>query len=359
MVFFIDLACSQNYNTKLATSEFTKNFPPLTLENVVKIGEIASWTVIDNSPVSNISFNTLVNRLIVVSEQTMKVTTMNVETGEKTSDRNIGTSQLRILGITENGDKLLVGAINQNIENKLRWIAIVDTNTGQLINCLSASCGNQDISSPPPDDIGGIMDSKGDFVVIYNEDSYTLIKQLPDEYASIVLVNSPEEDYWWHIGRIAIDTKGKRLAVIFQEGRIAIQKMPSPQVFPLVNSGKILANGTQGILQNVKFATFDPDGRWLAILQGEELIIWRVSGLNKEVYRGVEANVTNITFSPFGGLLFISTKNEIKIFALSEGRFVSKIDTHDTTAIKISEDNRILFTGDNSGVIHMWGVMDK
>ncbi len=101
---------------------------------------------------------------------------------------------------------------------------------------------------------------------------------------------------------------------------------------------------------------FDQNGRWLAIVRGQDLVIWQVSGWKREVFREQVGNINGMRFSPLGELLFVGLENKIKVIGLKEKDIIFEFTTPGITSLDISDDNQLLFWGDESGVVHIWGI---
>jgi WD40 repeat protein len=211
----------------------------------------------------------------------------------------------------------------------------------------------------PSSDIGATIDFNGETVVTYNEDAYRVIKLSNSSYSGFALVNSPDADYWWHIGKMAMDSRHSRLAIVFQEGRITVEGILAPRIFPLSRID-VLENGTKHELQPVEFAAFDPSGKWLAVVRADELSIWSVANWKKAIiYQAPIRNVSGIEFNPSGELLFVATDNEIRAIGLEKKELIFEFDAPGVSSLHVDEDNRLLFWGDEEGVIHIRGVLRK
>lgn len=114
--------------------------------------------------------------------------------------------------------------------------------------------------------------------------------------------------------------------------------------------------GEQYDLQTVVSAEFDPAGQFLAFIRGNRLSIWQ---LNRGAKLHLEANVPDpvtLHFDQTGQLLFIGASEKITIWDMESKTIIAEYDVLGLTSFTISEDNRLLSWGDDTGVVHLWGV---
>jgi WD40 repeat protein len=202
-------------------------------------------------------------------------------------------------------------------------------------------------------DTGASMDAET--VVTYGDDSFSAHVLTPGGVGGGMPVNSPDSDYWWHIGNVAVNSDLNRLAIVFQEGRIHLQKISTSGNFPL-GRWDVLAKGKEDQLQPVQEAIFDPGGKWLAIVRGQDLIVWKVSGWKRKILQEHIVNVGGMKFNPSSELLFIGADNAIRAISLKGGDFIFEAQAPGITSLEISDDNRLLFWGDENETVHMWGI---
>lgn len=346
---------------ELPYNEYSQGFVPLQDDTLGGLAEIDTWAIMENEEsISLIQYNIVSNELTVISEQTGKVVLYAIGTKDAIYQHVVDIPNLRVLDIDDNGEELLVAMSGQTWKEEekpreyLNWIAIWDTTLNSMTQCFSESC-IAELTDPDRiaiADIGAIMDA--DTMVVYNEDSYTVTILSPENGGAVSLVNSPDAEYWWNIGKIAIDSENNRLAIVFQEGRIALVKISEPGNWPLAWID-VLEQGEENQLQPIQDVIFDPSSKWLAIVRGEELVIWQVSGWKREVFRERIGNVQGMRFNPSSELLFIGKDDAISVISLEERRVIFEMETPAITSLNISEDNRLLFWGDKDGTIHVWG----
>ena len=357
--------CESNSNEELPLTEFSQQYVPLRVDTVDELAEIDAWKIMDKGdPISLIQHNLVLNRLTVCSEQTKKVFLFAIDRKETISQHIVDVPNLRILGVNEEGDKLLIGmsGITWNEQGKPRqyyhWVALWNILSGSIDECFSGSCTEKrtDPDKIENADIGAVMDAET--VVAYDEYSYRTAILSPEGGGGVALVNSPDSDYWWHIGKIAVNSDQNRLATVFQEGKIELYKISENNILPFAWVA-FLEHGKKNQLQPIQDAAFDPSGNWLAIVRGQDLINWRVKGWKREVFREQIGNVHGIRFNPLGELLFIIRDDAIIVIGIKEKKAVFEMQTPGITSLEISNDNRLLFWGDENGTVHVWGILAK
>jgi WD40 repeat protein len=147
------------------------------------------------------------------------------------------------------------------------------------------------------------------------------------------------------------------VAVVYQEGKITLE--------PIVTHGPLihiteLQNGMENELEPIHFALFDRSGKWLAIVRGNQLSVWSVgSWAKKIVYQEEVGAVHGLSFNPSGTLLFLATEDKIRVIGLAKKRLEAEFNTPNITSLDISEDNRLLFWGDETGTVHVWGISES
>ena len=345
------------------SNEYSKKFLPLRPDTLNGLVEINTWELMsEGDDINIIRYNSSLNRITAVSDLGNEVVMLSIEREESIFHKMEDIPDLQVLGIDENGNTLLVGmpGFTRNEVGKPRnyfhWIASWDPTSDSLIRCYSGSCA---IELTDPDhigsaDIGAVWDST--IVILYNEYSYRYSWLSPTNGGGISLVNSPDSDYWWHIGMIAIDSAQDKLAIIFQEARIVITNIEEKNRFPLVGF-RVLEHGDEDQLQPISNAIFSRSGKWLSVLRGNSISVWNVGGWRgKKIFSDQTMHVRGVEFNPQGDLLFIMIDDHTEILALDEKEVIAVIQTPGITSIDISDDNRLLFWGDRSGAVHMLGI---
>ena len=355
--------CNSRSGQGLPPNEFSQRYSPLQVDTLGGLREIDAWEIMGKGEtISSLQYNHALNRLTLISEQTGRIILFLIGKGEVTSRQIIDIPNLQVLGIDKEGGKLLVGNPGQalNEQGELReyfnWIAIWNIASGSLDECFSGSCVGRltDPDKIENADIGAVMDAET--AVMYDEYSYRYALLSSKDGGGISLVNSPDAEYWWHIGRIALNTRHNKLAVAYAEGRIEIEKLFGSEIWPL-KGVEILAQGDENHLQSVQNAVIDPSDNWLAIVRGKQLSIWKISGwIKNQTFHDQIDVVRGISFNPPGDLLFIAINDHIRIIGLKENEVVLEIQTPGIASLSISDDNRLIFWGDENGTAHVWAI---
>jgi WD40 repeat protein len=210
-------------------------------------------------------------------------------------------------------------------------------------------------------DLGAVADNMFENLVTFDEDVYSFDTYSNNElaYSGIRLVNNPDSNDWKIIGDIAIDSTNHRLAIIFQEGEVqldTISHSDNTSFIPLRFSERLnMYEGNQP--QEIQRSVFDIDGHWLAVVRGGRLAVWDVDGWRKKQLFSYEVGqIHGLSFDMRGDLLFVVVEDQILIFGLRDKGIISQLNAPNISTLCISEDNRLLFWGDDEGNIHVWGV---
>jgi WD40 repeat protein len=358
VVFLLLTSCAPSPKYFLPPNEYSKRYLPFERQDLRKVEEIDSWKVMDED-ISLLKYNILSNQLISVNEQNKKIVVLNIDTGETNIHRILDIPYFRIVGIDAKGEKLFGAMLSKNPSTGerspayLQWIAVWDTGTGLQTDCITDPCTETKYKST---DLGATIDYSGKTIVVFGEDSY-MLWQLSNAYSSIVWENNPDADYWWHIGKIATDTPGNRVAVLYQEGRITLE--PIVRHWPLIHVIE-LQKGIENELKPIHFALFDQSGKWLAIVRGNQLSVWNVGNWAKKiVYQEEVGAIHGLSFNSSGTLLFLGTEDKVRVIGLAQKDLIAVLNTPDITSLDISEDNRLLFWGDETGTVHVWGISES
>ena len=356
-------SCNSYSNDNQRSNSASEKYKPLQVDTIDNMAEIATWNVLERgTTVTHVQHNFALNRLTVVGEQTNKLVLFDIDKEEIIDQQNIDIPDLRVLDIDKTGENLLVGMSGQALDeqgavrNFFHWIGVWNVEARALDACLSISCTDK---LTDPDhiilaDIGAVIDAET--VVSYNENSYAMTTLSPESSGKAVLINSPDADYWWHIGKMAINSSQNQLAIVFQEGRIVLQEIVTHNLLPLKNF-EVLENGNGNQLQQVQNLILDTHGKWLATIIGKRLSIWKIgSWVKKKVYREQIGDTHGMTFNSSGDLLFVAVNDHIQIIGLQNAKVILEIQTPNISSFDISKDNQLLFWGDENGIIHMWGI---
>lgn len=357
--------CNAPSDEELPPNEFSQRYAPLRVDTVDGMVEIGAWEIMEKGEaISLIQHNLVLNRLTVISEQAKKVVLFAIEGEETVAQQVVDIPNLRVLDVDEEGEKLLVGRSGQRLNEQgelqeyFHWFVIWNVISASRDECISVSgtCAGE-LTDPDKiayADIGAVMDAET--VVAYDEYSYVETILSPENGGGISLINSPDSDYWWHIGRIAVNSDQNRLAVVFQEGGVELYKITEPENWWPLAWIDVLEKRKENQLQPIQHAIFDSSARWLAIVRGQELTIWQLSDWKRKVFQRQVGNVHGMHFNPLGELLFIGRDDAISVISLEERSVVFEMQTPGIISLDISDDNRLLFWGDGSGTVHVWGI---
>ena len=248
-----------------------------------------------------------------------------------------------------------VNEYTNRLTDYMTGIAAWDMETGKLLLCLSFPC---DGSTPEfaGGDINALIDVQGKQVFIYDETSIRITDLSGNSPSQVILINSPDMDYWWNIGNIAYDHVNQRYAIIYQEGLLEIDHLTPNKIGPFGFSTG-LTEGTEGEFADIPAAMFDPSGNWLAYIRADQLIIWRFDQNSRQPFFEAEIHdAHSLLFDQTGKLLIVALKDKIRILDVVEKNVVAEYSTPGITSFSISGDNRLLIWGDEHGAIHIWGI---
>src|SRR6266487_6625706 len=352
------ISCAPSPNYTFPSNEYSKSYLPFEAQALRKVEEIDSWKIMDEA-ISLIKYNFLSNRLISVNEQNKKIVVLSIDTKQTSIHSISNVPDFRIVGIDAEGDKLFGAMWSKNPSSGegspeyLQWVAAWDPRTGIQTDCIMAPCIEPD--SYESTQLGASIDYDGKTIVVFGEDAY-ILRTLSNASSNIVSVNNPDADYWWHIGKIAIDSPGNRVAVVYQEGSITLEPIETHGSLPLVRITE-LQKGIENELKPIHFALFDRSGEWLAIVRGDQLSVWNTGNwIKRIIYQEKVGTIHGLSFNPSGTLLFLATDNKVRVIESTKRKLVSEFNTPNITSLDISEDNRLLFWGDESGSVHVWGI---
>lgn len=360
-------SCRPASGESVNANEFSRNFVPFNLENVKKLENIVTWQTTEaKSPISKIQYSISKNKLTIASDETGTITVIDVGTGSVISQIVLGLSNFHTFNITSDGSFLLGGVQYEEVlkktTNRYEQIAVWNASTGLIEECVSEGCST-DTGDISEDEIylGAIMDNAFENLVSFDEDTYLFSVYSNNElaYSGIALINSPDSDDWKKIGDIAIDSTNHRLAIIFQEGEIQLDTITSSDktsLIPLKFSER-LNRDDDNQPQEIQKSIFDVNGRWLAVVIGDNLAVWDVDGWGKKQLLAHEVGqIHGLSFDMEGALLFVGGKDQILIFGLRNKEIIAQLNTPNISTFCISEDNRLLFWGDDEGNIHVWAI---
>lgn len=355
MLFLLTVSCTVAVNRDRVNDEDTEGASKYTETKIVPV-----W---DNSRIDYAVFNEVDNVLLLISEQIKEIVKLEMESESIATRYTVNNAQFKVLGIADNGGEALVATeIDRRVINDMSFeyinkIAIIDTNDGTTLECLSITCNDDSTAQYEAIDTGGTISFDGEIVVVYSSAAYTVDSWKDKSRFEIVSVNNPDEEYWWQIGKIAIDQENRRVAIIFEEGRVMLRGIMSSFADSFLNFSSVISSGSKNDRLPIKDAVFDRSGNWLAFVRGESISIWRVFGVSREIASLEIGRISKIKFDARGDFLYVCSVDKVIIFKLSDGS-KSELYTPGITTFDVSSDNRVLYWGDTEGNLHVWDAIE-
>lgn len=157
----------------------------------------------------------------------------------------------------------------------------------------------------------------------------------------------------------------ERVPLIFDSGAMSALKLWDPK------TGEMKADLSKEIKERISVAAFSADGKWLAIGQGGETDMGKITLLDpvsgkklKVLPGGHKEGVTDLVFHPDGKhLLSAGRDTNVKIWRLDEGKLVKELgqprggqfkDWYH--AVAVSPDGRWIAAADMAGQVQVWTV---
>lgn len=159
---------------------------------------------------------------------------------------------------------------------------------------------------------------------------------------------------------IALDATGEYLASADRLGKVAVIPFQPPH-YP--KTGEIVIQQA-GSSETKTFALgFDPLRKWLAAIQGVNLVVWSLQSPSFErqldaVIATQESDSVGLIFSPTGDLLAVNTIDGWEIWDIENRQLLLKHSGVPVSAVAFSPDGRLFAWGDTQGVVHIWGVKE-
>ena len=357
------ISCVPETISPVDSNAFTTKFSPLNNQTILSLEEIAGFSSAEYYlPVRTIRYSVLTDQLLIAFEGSSQILGWYVNSKELAFQSKPQSPNFKPISLDKEG-KILLGAVDSGQE-KLFGIGVWNMENGQLIECIAYPCDENaiTISSGYP---AAKLDPDAKYVVTFDDSSYGASEILGSELdGGISYVNSPDADYWWTIGDIAIDTNNDRLAIVFQEGRIWLDEVAHNNRLIIGPFGFYIpiANGKKNDLQKIYAAEFDPSGRWLAVVRGDRLLIYRVGKYGGRLVSQFSLGHEGpriLNFNPTSEFLFIGGEDIIRVIMLKSQEQLVDIPAGGVTAMTISDDNRLLIWGDKQGVIHIFGAPNQ
>lgn len=339
-------------------SAYTGKFAPLSPENVADIREQDLLQIPDAGSVGGLGYRRSDGLLLAayLGDGFLRGWDLSKKTVEFEHDLRLVSSTG--LGFDVAGNYIIGPKYSQMRDDDYHYlqeyiggVGLWQTTSGDLIKCLDSLCneppGNQKLQ-----EIGAAIDPMGRKVIIYNDGAFTL-DDLSTGQSSINLVNSPDDllglDTWEPLGKMIFNRNGERLYIARLRGTVnVLGGFPNlKEITPKIGEDYI----------PVEAITIDSRNKKLARLQGEKLSIWQLGLFNNRlIYESDVPNGKLLSFDQFGNFLVIGAAEKIQIFDITNQKLIKEIPANDLSSILVSPDNRLLFWGDNEGVIHIWGI---
>ena len=253
-----------------------------------------------------------------------------------------------------------VAELHAQMTELVSSIAIWSTGAGEKAHCLSFTCdptGEIPLSTGNPAwKIGAILNPAGEWSLLYSEYNITVQALTGQGGDQAFQINAPDDEYWWHIGKVAFDEVHQRFAIVYQEGRIELRLLGESTIGGLSVGDPIVSDGTRNEMKPVTHATFDPSGRRLAVVRNNELAIWNLEGEIQYALVSDAQGVITVTFDRSGQLLIVAATDLVTMWDVEERVVVAQIETPNVSTLSISQDNRLLLWGDSEGKVHVWGI---
>jgi hypothetical protein len=303
----------------------------------------------NRSPVKQICYQAETNKLFAIDGFGM-LNIWDMKSGQKIQDYSLGIISPTGKVFSKNCNRV-IGATQEELrKNRIYYdgIKIWDTTTGEEIRCFSTLCNGE---SPHPGEIGATINSDGDIVILYSENS--LIRFDMKHSNSVVQSIRSMDDSFPTIGHISFSPENNSYAVAYLEGKIDYFKsLPIfnfsffPKVFQDENSPKEP--------QPIYGLIFDQTGKTIGSIRGNTLKVWKIDGLSEEII--LDKNVDGqkiLSFDNTNKFVFVAGNDNISIWSIYERKKVRELVTLGITSFVISEDNKHLIWGDELGEIHI------
>jgi WD40 repeat protein len=345
--------------------DYSKKLTSLNVGNIAEISEVLELTTtLSSRPVSAAAYFPLKNALLSVSSEDGILRAWSLENEKTLYEYSLGITSNVGLGFDQSGDLILGPIWHQYLENDygelidgVGGFTVWDTKTGSLVACITYPCDYTASTNEWQRGLisGAVIDPNGDWVLSINETRL-----------GIVNINNVEQSY--SIGETRIDGSHRRMAlgafdpnnnnyaIAYRDGGVTIQRFGDSILnwfYPKINLGLDEINTSHQVVS----LNYSPDGRWLARIQDETITIWDLNNQSKALYfedKIVESKI--LAFDQSSYFLFIGTTKEVFVLDINTKEVSFKIKTPGITTLSVSSDNRLLIWGDESGIIHLWGI---
>lgn len=347
LIGLIITGCNRQ-NTTLTSNSFTESFIPLSeglgvQELVVLENEDLSIAVI------GLCYQQDTNSLFAVYDQTGILAHWDMNFNLPEAIHPLGIQSVSTLQFTQNCDKVAgstqaenrIGLNNVEFEY-IDDFRIWNTVNGQEVDCMG-DCENV---KKNPLDIGAAINTSGKEFLLYSEISYSYLRE---DMGKSMIIRPPETDSPT-IGRIIISPTSARFVIAYLEGGISIGNDP------LVGNRWIERNATEE-KRAVQALAIAPTEQYIARIRENCLTVWEIGSFRKEELMDVAIEDERmLIFDQTGQYLFVGGSDHIQVWNIDQQQMVKEIATESISAMGISQDNRLLIWGSESGEVHVWGV---
>ena len=342
---------------------YSQVFSPLSSSTIVDISELAKLAVdVHSGPIAVAGYFPQKNILFAVYIGDGTLRAWDIDKATISFEHSLGISSTVGAGFDETGN-LVIGALHDEIrendfgeiEHFIGGVAVWNTETGSLARCVVFPCGK---TTPSPQMqrnfiSGAALDPQGQWIV-----SYSGLRISVEDIADIETAYSFSEGNpgnMRYIALITFDPTSGRYAIAVQEGEIIIEKIGKELTWfaPKIHLGTYKERERHEITG----LSFSPDGKWLARIQDDVVSLWKVDARKGELY--TEHYIPDgrlLAFNPSSELLFIGTKETIRIWDIRKMKFIGELNAPEITSLSVSADNKLLIWGDKSAILHIWGI---
>jgi WD40 repeat protein len=221
---------------------------------------------------------------------------------------------------------------------------------------LINACGGQESETLSSTYIGAGLDPTGQWAYIYDDIVLRIDALNGGNYSGSINILSSPDWYWHYVGRITMNSTGRKYAVAYEEGAVRIFS----QDISMGLFSPDFSENVDGDNQAIPALAFSPADKWLARIRADRVSVWRVRGLGGRLQ--YESDLPGARFLAFDNsekLLFVGANETITVIDLAKKSVLATLSTPDLTALTISSDDRLMIWGDSTGAIHLWGVPER
>lgn len=363
---------------------FNNQLQELTTYNIKGVKELRSISSGYLSKILRITLSSDGDYLLFVNDNGY-LSKWDIFNGQEIESYEIGAVVPAALNFNRDGSRLLVPYMVTDDE-KIIGAKIWDTRTGVVLYCngVKGDCPvdyNWDIAQD-----GYFLDPTGKWLLGYFIDyesdlntkrdrAYSLSEVVihditnpapPTDIDGAFELQSLDSDFKYFDDKnaeliaLTTDIETQYVAYAFANGVVRIRTVHDP--IPLSTTVSPYQLDYQQVLQkervNVTDIQIDDTRTWLATLTDKYLVVWnlqRGSFFPLKIKSNINDGIA-LSFDHTGRLLFVAAKDKIIAYNLSSGKAITTISTNQISSLYVSRDNRSLIWGDNTGIIHLFGI---